>query len=455
MSAHLIKLLGGGDARSLPQSRCSLWLIRWMPLVEGHSEGASDSRTSSVMWFSRIASLGWFRALAIAHVGMLRYDEAYHHLTLALELFTKLVTVATPASSPSPTMPLHTPPQPRTPALITKGGCRRLLADVRRLPRVADVDNPYTDPTAVSRDGTIAYVRVAFDAPTEDLPPEDVRRLIETAVGAGGDGLRVALGGDPVRGAQEGGGGPAEGLGLLAALVILVVLFGSLLAASLPLVIAVFAVGTAIGLTVLASHVANVADFTVPLMVLVGLGVGIDYALLVFSRYRAELAAGQPPGRRRGGPRHSGRTVLFAGCTVIVVLLGLVVLGLGSLQGVAVAVALTVLLTMVATLTLLPALLAVFGARLERSAARRAARRDRHAGTDRRDQSDGTAWRRWSLAVSRRPWLAAVLPVLFLLGLAAPAPDLRLGFADAGTDAPSATSRAAYDRSITAAVWVS
>ncbi|ROT33037.1 MMPL family transporter [Micromonospora sp. HM5-17] len=314
-----------------------------------------------------------------------------------------------------------------------------LLAEVRRLPRVVEVGDPYADPASVSRDGTTGYARVTLDAPAEELPAEDVRRLIDTAEAAGGDGLRVAVGGDPVRGVQE-GGGPSEGIGLLAALVVLVLLFGSLLAASLPIVIAIFAVGTAIGATVLASHAATVADFTAPLMVLVGLGVGIDYALLVFSRYRAELVAGRARAEAAETALDTaGRTVFFAGCTVIIALLGLVALGLGSLQGVAVAVALTVLMTMVATLTLLPALLAVVGPRLERAVARRAARAGRAA------RVEGATWRRWSAAVRRHAGLVAVLSVLALLGLAAPALDLRLGFADAGTDAEGSTSRTAYD----------
>jgi RND superfamily putative drug exporter len=220
-----------------------------------------------------------------------------------------------------------------------------------------------------------------------------------------------------------------------------VLLFGSLLAASLPIVIAVFAVGTALGLTVLASHVATVADFTAPLMLLVGLGVGIDYALLVFSRYRSELVDGTP--RDEAVTRAldtAGRTVFFAGCTVIVALLGLVLLGLGSLQGVAVAMALTVLMTMLAALTLLPALLALFGGRIERSVRRRAEKREARGR-----RRDGEGWRRLSNAVERRRWLAVVVPTVAMLALAAPAVNLQLGFADAGNDAPASTSRQAYD----------
>ncbi|GGM80341.1 MMPL family transporter [Dactylosporangium sucinum] len=319
-----------------------------------------------------------------------------------------------------------------------------MLAEVADLPRVAAVRGPYADPSAMSGDGTIGYATVVLDAPSEQVPAEDVRRIIDAAKAAGGDGLRVELGGDPVRNAQESeGGGPAEGAGILAALVILVFLFGSLLAASLPIVIAVFAVGSAIGLITLASHLATVADFTVPLMLLVGLGVGIDYALLVFSRYRGELLHGADrEAAARTALDTAGRTVFFAGCTVIVALLGLIALGLGSLQGVAVAIAVTVLVTMVASLTLLPALLAVVGGRVERGLRKRAERTERSGRAGRRE---GDRWRAWSALVERRPWISLVLAVGALVALAWPALGIRLGFADAGTDAPSATSRAAYD----------
>ncbi|GAA2621534.1 MMPL family transporter [Dactylosporangium fulvum] len=319
----------------------------------------------------------------------------------------------------------------------TRDRIEAMLRDVRELPRVAEVRSPYEDPSAMSRDGTIAYATVVFDAPAEQVPSEDVRRVMDTAQAARSDGLRVELGGDPIRNAQESAGGAAEGVGMLAALVILVLLFGSLLAASLPIVIAVFAVGSAIGVVALASHLATIADFTVPLMLLVGLGVGIDYALLVFSRYRSELLAGADrAAATRTALDTAGRTVFFAGCTVIVALLGLIALGLGSLQGVAVAIAVTVLVTMIASLTLLPALLAVVGARVERGVRKRASRATRR---------EGDRWRSWSTLMQRRPWAALVLAVGALLALAWPTLDMRLGFADAGTDAPSATSRAAYD----------
>ena len=312
-----------------------------------------------------------------------------------------------------------------------------MMGHVRHLPHVAGVHSPYTDRAAISRDGTIAYATVTLDGQAQDIPGTDVRTIIHTAQDAADDGLRVELGGDAVRGAEQDPGGTAEGIGMLAALVVLVLLFGSLLAASLPIVIAVFAVGSAVGLVILASHAATVADYTVPLMILVGLGVGIDYALLLFSRYRGELLRGAD--RQQAGRTAldtAGRTVLFAGCTVIIALLGLIALGLGSLQGVAIAVAVTVLVTLLGALTLLPALLAIMGKRIERAVLRRAGRGRR---------ADGARWARWSDLVQRRPWPMLVAAGAVLLALSAPVLGMRLGFADAGNDARSTTSRQAYD----------
>ncbi|TDC74864.1 MMPL family transporter, partial [Streptomyces hainanensis] len=203
----------------------------------------------------------------------------------------------------------------------------------------------------------------------------------------------------------------------------------------------VFAVGSAVGLVVIASHAFTVADYTPYVMLLVGLGVGIDYALLIFARYRTELIAGATPERAASTALDAaGRTVFFAGCTVIVALLGLMALGLGSLQGVALAVALTVLMTVLAALSLLPALLGVFGKRFARQFTARAAKR-----AARGKATEGRAWRRIADAVQRRPVAVLLVAVAALGALATPALGLRLGFADAGNDPVANTSRQAYD----------
>jgi putative drug exporter of the RND superfamily len=311
-----------------------------------------------------------------------------------------------------------------------------MLAEVGQLPHVDTVADPFAK-DSLSTNGKTAYATVALDVAAPEMPAEDVRAIIDKAQGIAGDGLQVELGGDLVRSAQESAGGASEGAGILAALVILVFLFGSLLAASLPLLTAVFAVGSALGLLVLASHLFTIPDYTAPVMMLVGLGVGIDYALLIFSRYRSELLKGADrPKAAQIALDTAGRSVLFAGCTVVIALLGLLFLGLGSLQGVALGVTVTVLMTMLAAVSLLPALLTLFGRRIERSVRKHAAKSRRHPG-------DG--WRKLATMVQRRPWAPLVLGTLALVALCLPALDLRLGFADAGTDAPAKTSRKAYD----------
>ncbi|MFG3258473.1 MMPL family transporter [Streptomyces sp. NPDC048172] len=317
-----------------------------------------------------------------------------------------------------------------------------MLDDVEELPKVGQVSSPYgKGAKALSEDGTIGYATVVLKVPSEEMPKDDTQRILDTAQKAEGDGLSAELGGDAARLLSEGGTGAAEGAGLLAALVILVLMFGSVIAAGLPIVIALFAVGSTVGVIVVASHLFTIADWTPPVMILVGLGVGIDYALLIFARYRAELVRGSDPERATVNAMDAaGRSVFFAGCTVIMALLGLVAFGLGSLQGMALSVALTVLVTMLAALTLLPALLGVFGRRFARRFTRRAERREARGKA-----AEGTGWRRLAGLVQRRP-LAALLTAGVLLGaLAVPATGMRLGFSDAGSDEPESTSRQAYD----------
>lgn len=308
---------------------------------------------------------------------------------------------------------------------------------VARMPHVAGVTTPYENPAARSADGRTAYATVELDVPSDLMPVEDTRAIVDTANKAEAEGLQLEAGGEAVRTAVESEGGASEGAGILAALVILVLMFGSLLAASLPLLTALFAVGSTLGLLVLASHLFDIPDYTPPVMMLVGLGVGIDYALLIFSRYRSELLSGvdRPEAATRALDT-AGRSVLFAGCTVVIALLGLLALGLGALQGLALGVSLTVLMTMLAAVSLLPALLTLFGRRIERSVRKHAAKAKR---------VPGDRWRAWAGVVQRRPWLALVPAVLILAGLSLPALGMRLGFADAGTEAPSNTTRKAYD----------
>jgi RND superfamily putative drug exporter len=310
-----------------------------------------------------------------------------------------------------------------------RAAVEEVLGNVRLQPHVRSVTGPFE---TLSPDGRIGYATVTFDAASADLPYDDIVKFADAARRAGP--IDVALAGDPIERISE-GGGPAEGVGLLAALVVLVFLFRSLLAAGLPVITAVFAVGSTLGAITIVSHYVDIASYTSPLMMLVGFGVGVDYALLIFSRYRSEILDGHDRDTAaRRALDTAGRSVLFAGTTVIIALLGLLALGLGGLQGVALAVALTVLMTMLASVTLLPALLSLFGKRLERGIRKHAIKREH-----------GKAWRRLADGVQRRPLAPLAIGLIVLVGLAIPAAGMRLGFADSSTDPAGSTTRQAYD----------
>lgn len=311
-----------------------------------------------------------------------------------------------------------------------------LVRGLEALPHVAAVVPP-AGAGSVSADGTTGLATIVLASLATEVPVSEIHSISALAEDASVGSLRVELSGDAVRDVlkSEAGGGGGEGVGVVIALLVLVLMFGSALAASLPIITAAFAVGATFGLVVLASHVAIVPDYTAPILLLVGLGVGIDYALLIFSRFRSELNRGIPRGAATEvATRTAGRAVLFAGCTVIIALLGLYVLGLGALQGIALGVAATVMMTMVASMTLLPALLVVFGTRLEKAVHRRAAKaRPQHR------------WYSWAQIVQHRAVPTVALSLAALGVLAIPAFSMSLGFADAGNDQPSTTTRAAYD----------
>ncbi len=316
-----------------------------------------------------------------------------------------------------------------------------VFKEVEGFPHVSEVASPYTKggAAAVSEDGTIAYATVQFDAANNELNKDKTREIIAIAKGAGGDGLQVELGGSAITEAEQEEGDSSFGIGLLAAMVVLLITFGSLVAMGLPIITALFALGVGISLVTLATHVFNTASFAPVLAAMIGLGVGIDYALFILTRFRNGLDEGLEP--REAAVKAvdtAGRAVLFAGITVIISLLGMFLLGLNFLYGVAAAAALAVLFTMIAALTLLPALLTIVGRRVDRL--RLPGFRKRATSID-----ENSRWFRWSREIQRRPVLSALLSGCLLLALCIPTLSLRLGTNDAGTEPPAKTTRQAYD----------
>ncbi|MBA0051738.1 MMPL family transporter [Streptomyces sp. AJS327] len=317
------------------------------------------------------------------------------------------------------------------------------LDAVAELPGVEGVENPYGAGEArlLSADGHTGQATVAFGAPLDALDSAEVDRVVDTARAAAGDGLRVEVGGEAVGQTGTPTAQLPELIGLGAAAVVLFLAFGSLAATALPLVTAVVGVGTAAAGVGLLSRVMTVADFAPVLGVLIGLGVGIDYALFIVTRHRAGLRAGLPVAEAAArAVTVSGRAVVFAGATVCVALLGMLVLQLGFLTGVALAASLTVLLTVAASVTLLPALLGVTGMR-----ALSVRERNRLAADGPRPQAPGPLAARWSRLVERRPRVLGLVAAALMAVLALPVFGLHLGTSDQGTHPASSTTRQAYD----------
>jgi putative drug exporter of the RND superfamily len=317
-----------------------------------------------------------------------------------------------------------------------------VFAEAAKLPHVSEVVSPYESggAAAISKDGKIAYATVQYDVTTDKLEKDDIKKLVSIGEAAEGDGLQVAVGGAPVeeiRNEEEGDSSFA--IGLLAAVIILLLTFGSVVAMGLPLLTALFALGVGLSLVTLGTHVFDTAEFAPQLAAMIGLGVGIDYALFILTRFRNGLDEGlEPRSAAIAAVDTAGRAVLFAGVTVIISLMGMLLLGISFLYGVAMAAALAVLFTMIAALTLLPALLTIAGRRVDRL---------RIPGLGQRGPStaEDTRWFRWSREIQKRPVLSAVLSGALLLALCIPTLSLRLGSNDAGTDPAGSSTREAYD----------
>jgi putative drug exporter of the RND superfamily len=318
-----------------------------------------------------------------------------------------------------------------------KAAVDAVVAKVSRLPSVAGAVSPYKNASAtISKDGKIAYASLLFDKQAVDLDKADVERVIATAHGGATGSLQVELGGQAIQRAQQSEAGAGELIGIVVAIVVLILVLGSVTAMALPLISAFAAIAAAMGLVYAATGSFSVADFAPTLAVMIALGVGIDYALLVINRFRGERAAGADVREATlTAMDTAGRSVLFAGTTVVIALLGMLLLGVSFLNGPAVASAAAVALTMLSSLTLLPALLGFLGHRVKVPASDPAGDAD----------AEPRGWARWSALIQRRPAAFAAGALVVLLVVAAPVTGMRLGSGDAGNDSPSKTTRKAYD----------
>ena len=314
---------------------------------------------------------------------------------------------------------------------------KEFSAALAQVPHVISVSDPYATPGGISQSGTVALANAQLDAKAQEISNSVGEQMIKLAEEHSTPQLEVRLGGQLIQQSQR----PSlsgEGIGILAAIVILLIAFGSVLAMVLPIVVALSGIAVGLPIIGLLTHVYPLQSFSTTLATMIGIGVGIDYALFVVTRYRQGLQAGLDPEEAViTAIDTSGRAVLFAGLTVIIALLGMLAIGLSFISGLGIGAAAVVAVTVAAAVTLLPAVLGFAGRNI-----------DKWRLPWVHDDGDGTRetiWHRWSRFVQRHAWALTAVGLLVVLALAAPVLSLRLGFADAGNDPPGTQTREAYD----------
>ena len=319
-----------------------------------------------------------------------------------------------------------------------------MIGRIEALPHVTAATSPYTSAGSkdISRDGTTAFIPVDLNQQQPALTQKEAIKFVDTAQTGDGHGVTVAVTGQLAEFADKisiGGTGP----GALLALVVLLLVFGSIFAALTPLISALFALGTATGLIDLLSHVIKMPQFAPELTLLIGLGVGVDYALFIVTRHRQGLVAGKSPEDSIiNAVNTSGRAVLFAGIIVVIALLGMFALGVSFLYGLAVAASIGVLLTMTAALTLLPAMLGFIGPKVM---SRKQSRNLKENGPRIVGADNKGFWPNWADRVRSQPILPAAVALIIVVVLAIPFFSLQLGSADQGSDPAGSTTRVAFD----------
>jgi RND superfamily putative drug exporter len=322
---------------------------------------------------------------------------------------------------------------------------RAAFQKVSALPFVAQVASPYTPAGTkqIAPDGQIAFADVTFTnaANRNKISAAQARSFVHAVTSSSGQGVEFAAEGNIAEAGNPTNQSGGLMFGFIAAAIVLFVVFGSFVAMMLPLITAGLSLGCGVSVVGLLSHVINIATFSNELSLLIGLGVGVDYALFIVNRYKQALARGET---REAAVVESldtsGRAVLFAGMIVCIAMLGMLALGVSFLYGVAIAAAVTVAFTVVAALTLLPALLGILGGLVPRRRERRALKAGEH-----NSRVESPIWVRWTSAISRRPALFAGAAALLMIIIALPFFSMRLGSSDAGTDATNTTTRKAYD----------
>jgi putative drug exporter of the RND superfamily len=313
-----------------------------------------------------------------------------------------------------------------------------MFARVARLPRVVGVTDPYaSDGPAIAKDQATAFATVTFDAQASDLPEDAIHAVIDAAQAARTPTVQVELGGQAIEQTESSGPSLATAVGLAVAVLVLLVLFGSVTAMLMPILTALIAIAAGVSVNALVSHLMDVNSAIEAIALMIALGVGVDYSLFIVSRFRGLLAEGRDPKQAAAGSVNtSGRAVLFAGALVVLALLGMLLLRVSITNGIAVFAAIEVAFTMAAALTALPAVLSLLGRRVNSLPVP-----GRHpaGSTTISPRLDA-----WTNLVWRRRWPFAVGVIIVLAVLTLPLLTLRLGSSDAGADPPDTTTHKAY-----------
>jgi RND superfamily putative drug exporter len=313
------------------------------------------------------------------------------------------------------------------------------LKELSEQPDVAGVTDPFADgSTTISQDGKTAYTTVVPKTALGDLSVADAEAILDTATEpAAGTGVQVEAGGQLGDKITEAETETSELIGLCVAMLILVLVFGTVTAMVLPIAVALFGLICGLSIISLLGHVVSMSDVAPTLATMIGLGVGIDYSLFIVTRARSARHDGMSVHDAIGhAAATSGSAVAFAGVTVVIALLALAVSGISMITMLGQAAAIVVVVAVLASMTLLPALLGLCGDRVERL----------RVGRDRRPTLGHSAlWQRWGARLARRPGMFALTSVLLLLVVAAPVSKLELGLSDQGSAPKGSTVRAAYD----------
>ncbi|HXH79764.1 MMPL family transporter [Nocardioides sp.] len=320
-----------------------------------------------------------------------------------------------------------------------------LLAELGSVAHVEAASDPFQSPGSISQDGTtlVAQLRLDVENPV-DMPHAASEQLLEIADDASSADFEVGLGGESIVQAEQGEIG-SEGVGIIAAAIILLIMFGSVVAAGLPILVAVAGLAVSSTLTTVVISFVDAPDWSTSLATMMGIGIGIDYALLMVTRFREWRAAGLDPEAATVATLDTaGRSVMVAGTTVVISMLGLFAMGLSFMRGAAVVTILSVLVVMLASVTLFPALLGYLGKHVDRLRLP-IGRGHTVVVAEGGHVEPSRAWMSWSRLVDRHRIVAALVGVAVLLALALPFLDVRFGFPDAGNNREETSSRQAYD----------